>query len=609
MMRVMMRCLAMLTAVGLTWAAASASQAADVVFTMSSRETYVGVPVRIQVIVKDARQHQPPDFPEIQWADVEMQREVASAHPTSASAGFEQSVTTTYTYVVSPRQAGTFMIPPIHVDADGESFSTATMTLTALASDSGDLLYLVLVAERQSVYLGEPIDATLEIWLKPYRTTNVRMDVGDMWQYVVDEDASVWGPFADSLQGLPRNRTETRADAAGRQQDYFVYSLNRRVWPDRPGVFDADGVSIAVNYPLTVRRNRFSRLGRAYEIVESRPISTVVQRSEILVKAPPEADQPAGYRGAVGKYSIATTASPTEVSVGDPIALTLMIRGTGRMDSLQAPSLAKQESLREDFRVPEEDLAGRVNGPSKSFSLTIRPKHDEAREIPPIEFSYFDPQTQRYVVLRSDPISLDVKGSTRLPVSELVNGNDRAGARTELTRVETGLLANYGDVEAMLSQQSLSFGWGIWALAVSGPLLCITCVFVRRHRDDGAADTGLHRRRSARRSSMAALRLAEAEPDRAVAVSQVVAAVTGFIADRRNLPRGGLTRSEAINQLRAADVPEDLIKDVDRLLAECERARFHGREPTDTDVHRRDARTTLVERGRGCVNDLAGRKI
>lgn len=90
------------------------------------------------------------------------------------------------------------------------------------------------------------------------------------------------------------------------------------------------------------------------------------------MKAPPKEGQPDTFHGAVGKYTMTVTATPQEVSVGDPISLNLTIRGTGRMDSLQAPRLASQESLTANFRVPGEELAGTVSGMVKEFSQTIR---------------------------------------------------------------------------------------------------------------------------------------------------------------------------------------------------------------------------------------------
>ena len=217
--------------------------------------------------------------------------------------------------------------------ADGEQFSTSPARILAKESLKGDLLYVRLAGDPESAYVGEPVDATLEIWLKPFRTTSIRMGPTDMWLCAVDEQASTWSPIIDSLEGrFPHmhHRTETRMDANGRAQEYFVYSLTRKLWPERPGIFKADGVNVVVNYPLKVRSNSRRSFSEPYQVLEARPISAAVGESNIVMKAVPKEGRPESYRGAVGEYTIATTATPTRVSVGDPITLTLAISGTGR---------------------------------------------------------------------------------------------------------------------------------------------------------------------------------------------------------------------------------------------------------------------------------------
>ena len=601
---VMLRRPAAVVTAGLWWAAVGASFGAEVLFTVSSQEPYVGVPVQIQIIIKDATEHEAPEFPEIEDAEV---RPPGRAEPDQGRVpqGGRRERLITYTYTVIPLRAGTLTIPPIRVIADGESFSSAPIRIVAKKSEAGDLLYVRLVSQRQSVYVGEPIDVTLEIWLKPYEAKNVQIaDAEDLWLHAVDEQASTWGPFAENLEGGTRNitfPTETRPDAYGGSQRYFVYSLNRRVWPHRPGLLGADEVKVAVDYPLRVRHRRVTRVGCPHDVVESRPISAVVEDSRIVVKALPADDRPESFRGAVGKYTIMVAATPTEVSVGDPITLTLTIRGTGRMDLLQAPLLAEQETLTADFRVPDEELPGAVSGMVKSFTQTIRTKHDGVDRVPPIEFSYFDAHLEQYVTLNSDPIPLQVRESTQLPVSGLAGSRDSVGERPPLMLVESGLLANYGDVEALLRQHSMSLGWGTWGFAVSGPLLCLACWLIRWHRDRLAGDAGFRRRRSARKTALAAIRRATTDPGESPSASPIAAAVTGYLADRCNLPLGSVTRTDVISELRLRDLPEALINEVDALLAECETAQYGAsRDAVGGD---------LAELARSCVNSLERREF
>jgi len=585
-------------------AAARASFAAELLCTASSLETYVGAPVEIQVIIKNTTVYEPPAFPDIEGADVRELRREGEEYPAITRRAAGQGRTVVYTYTVTPRLVGPLTIPPIQVTADGEVFYTSPIQIVAKESEAGDLLFLELIGEHESIYVGESTQATLEIWLQPYSSSNVRLDAEEMWKYTIDEQASAWGPFAENLQGHPRGiafRAETRPNAKGDVQRYFVYSLTSEVWPEDPGAYDADGVRVVVNYPLKMRRRRSTLLGQPYGVVESRPISAVVEHSRIMVKTPPSEGRPEVFRGAVGQYTMAVTATPNEVYVGDPIALTLTIRGTGRMDLLQAPLLVSQESLTVDFRVPDEELAGTVSGETKQFTQTIRAKHDSVTSIPPIRFCYFDPQTARYVILKSDAIPLNVKEPAVSAVSPVIaDGANRAGG-TELTPVGAGLLANCSDLQALLTHQSVSVGWGTWFLVVSGPTLWMACLLARLRRDRIAGDAGLERRRSARATAVAAIGRAIADREGSAVATHVAGAVTRYVADRCDLPPGNVTRHDVVNQLRLREVPEAVINKVDELLAECEGAQYGAAE--------RGSVRDLVERARDCVNELQRRKL
>ncbi len=578
------------------WTATGVSQGADVRFGISPRETYVGAPIQVQITIDDAEAYDPPEFPEILNAEVRS----AGTSRNVRQVGRRVSTSVTYTYHVIPRRAGVLTIPPISVGADGETFTTVATKIRVLKSDKGDLLYVQLLGD-DAAYVGEPVDVTLELWLKPFEQNGVRLDERDMWQ-TIDQKNSAWGPFIANLQGRSPDvsyRTEHRPDATGRSAKYFVYTLNRTVWPERPGEFDGGGVTIVVNYPLSARRSRFMLLGR-HEITNARVISAAIEDSALTVKPLPMDDRPDGFRGAVGRYAFAVTAAPAEMSVGDPITLRLAIRGTGRLEPLQAPLLARQESLTEHFRVPDEELAGIVERGTKVFTQSIRAKHDSVTEIPPIEFSYFDPDSERYVTVQSDPIPITVKESTRLSVSRVVEGAAGPAAGTRLALADTGLLANYDDIDQLLSQQTLSIGWGSCGVVAGGPLLCAATFLVRRRRERVAGDTGFVRRRSAHRTAVGHIRRAGADGGGPV-TADIATAVTGYVADRCNLPPAGLTRADAVKELLALNVPKELVGRVDELLTECESAQYGAAAQTGAN--------DLVKRAHECVNELERRKF
>src|SRR3972149_5565899 len=113
---------------------------------------------------------------------------------------------------------------------------------------------------------------------------------------------------------------------------------------------------------------------------------------------------------------------------GDPINLLIGIVGTGPMELVQAPPLAELPELTADFKVPNEPLAGFVEGERKVFSTTIRPRKAGVSQIPAIPFSYFDPQAEKFVTVRSQPISVHVEPADTLALDAVIGRNKSATA-------------------------------------------------------------------------------------------------------------------------------------------------------------------------------------
>jgi hypothetical protein len=586
---------------GVLLAVVAIARGADVDFSISGRETYVGLPIRIQVTIKNAEDHEPPELPEIDGADVRLEGPSTQSSTLIVNGKVERTSSHTYAIVITPRRAGTLRVPSIVVSADGESRASTPTTISVRESENDGLLYLEIVGEKESVYVGEPIDVTLQVWLKPFSNRQVTLDESDMWRSCVDVRNSSWGPFADVIEsGEVRVRTDTRRDDEGRLETYYVYLLRHRVWPERPGVFDASDITVVVQYPINVRQNRFSIFAPEHSISAARPVSAQVGDVSIQVKAPPAEGRPAIYRGAVGKYSMEVTAAPTEVAVGDPITVNIAIRGTGRLELLQPPPLTEQPELTANFRVPDEKLAGTIENGVKKFSQSIRAKHDSVAEIPPIRFAYFDPQAERYKVIESDPIPIRVKETSRMAVSQVVESGAATGGRTELTLLDEGVWANYDDVSELLAGQSLVPGWGVWACTGAGPAVYLLCFALMRYSDRLRGDQGFARRRSARRTALSRVGQAAGDngSDTAAAVS---AALTGYVADRCNLPAGGVTRTDAIRQLRSRAVPAEVVDQVNALLSRCESAQYAGGGDGAAD--------DLVTGAKKCIEQLERRRF
>ena len=564
----------------------ASAHGAEVSLQVSSRETYVGVPIDIQLIISDPQQEpQPPTFPAIPGATVRFAGGPSrNSQMTIINGQMDQKVTLGYQYQLTPTKEGKLVIPPIVVEVDGKQLKTQPVAVVVTKSETGDLLLVDLKGKRKAVYVGEALDVTLQIWIRPFEDRNfhIKLSEGHLWSQI-NMDGSEWGPFLEVLQQLANRRQrpggeETlRKDSSGNERAYYRYELIKTIYPERPGKLDIGNINIVMNYPVRLGRSRdiFSMSDLA--ITQIRPVSAQVQVEPIEIKAVPAKGQPPHYRGAVGQYTISASATPTEVAVGDPITLTLTVSGTGRLDVLPPPPLPDIAELAADFKIPTDPLAGTVQGSNKVFSQSIRAKSGTVQAIPAIPFAYFDPQQEKYVTVATKPIPIVVKGAEQLSTSRIVDAGSAPRPTRSLTEVSSGILANYNEINDLLGQQTFSPGGGTAIALLAPPLLFAAIWLIQRRRHRLRTDISFARRRAARRTAMDRIKIAAKSKQDAEQAAAIEAAMTGYIADRCNLPLGGLTRAEVTERLSERRVSGEMIKEVDQFLEQCETMRYAAR--------------------------------
>ncbi len=554
----------------------ASAHAADVRLQTGGRQAFVGVPFPIAVSVTFESDHQPPTPPTIDNATVEdagSSRSNRSVQITINGRQVRSENTVTYQYRITPTQPGVLRIPRIEVVADGETLQTQATAVQVSEIELGELMLLEVTASKDTVYVGEPVNVTLALWLKPYQQGNLQLDYQDMWS-LVNDDVSDWGRFQEVIANKQVTaRTSRRVNDEGNAVVYYVYELERIIWPERPGELDVGDVRVIAEYPLHLTRDRSMSffMSGGLRVAQSKPIAATIGDMPVTVKPIPEQGRPPYYQGAVGSADITASAAPTSARVGDPITLNLTIKGGGRLETLQAPRLADLPELTERFHVADDPLPGIIQDDTKRFTQSIRALSEDVTEIPPIPYAYFDPQQERFVTVHTDPIPLDIEAAERMSTAQIVEGgSERVGGSNRLTRLSRGIEANYTDVDDLLAQQRFQPDGTVAAIAAGAPLVYFACALGMRRRRRLLHDVSGRRRRNARKSALAHLRQGQDDP--AVAAQ----ALLGYIADRWDLPAGGLTRAEAVGRLQSARIDPEIVQQTDDLLCACEAAEFGG---------------------------------
>lgn len=575
--------------VGLWAAAAAATQAATVHVSVSPDEILLGEGLIVEVSVINAEEHEPPYWPKLE--DFTITGQSSPSIHTSWINGVS-SKKHIYRYQLTAKREGRLTIPSLVVSADGVDHKTKPVEILVTESRTGKPFFVELLTNKTDVYVQEPLELTLNIWIRPFQQGRLVLKQADMLQMI--RKNSQWGVFAQAVETTKVTASSRKhADQDGTEHTYYVYQWKQTVWPERAGPLELEPVTIPMDYPVLLEQDFF----RGLIVSKSRAFIETPELPKITVKPIPEADRPKIYPkgGAVGTFAMKVTAKPTEVRVGDPITLQIRITGTGRLEYVAAPPLNEVPELVENFKVHEEPLPGQIENGAKVFTQSIRAKSAAVSEIPPIPFAFFDPKTEQFRTIHSNPIPLKVEAASE------VNATDVVAAATDrktrlLTEAGGGLLANYSDPSELLATQTLEGGWGWLILMGLCPVAYAVTFLTTRQRRRLREDVGLARRRSAKRHAREKLSRARTSADPGERASLVATAVLTYIADCLNLPVGGMTRPDALDRLRRHHVDPNVLERTDALLAACEAARFAGRREAPADA--------LLGPAHQCVKEL-----
>ncbi|MEI6675971.1 MAG: hypothetical protein WCO57_12430 [Verrucomicrobiota bacterium] len=121
---------------------------------------------------------------------------------------------------------------------------------------------------------------------------------------------------------------------------------------------------------------------------------------------------PAGFDNAIGSFALIANCSETEVREGDPVALDIIVTGSGNLDTLRPPRLQEPKGWKvyEATATQRGDERRRLSG-SVIFQQLIKPLELQTA-IPTFRLTYFDPALNQYRTATTAPIPLKISPST-----------------------------------------------------------------------------------------------------------------------------------------------------------------------------------------------------
>lgn len=450
-------------------------------------------------------------------------------------------------YRVKALSPGTLIIGPVSITVNGQVHQTAPITVEVHAGafvprpdpepDSPSLsvsetFFAEAEVDNPNPYIGQQIDYIFKFssalgFVSPPRYTSPPF-VG-FW-HLAETGSRRYNVFLD-------------------ERRYGVIELSTALFPTVTGTLEI-GPTL-YGFPSTGFRSR-------------RQLETNSVRVDVR---PLPSGAPAGFDGAVGQLDISASVDVASAAVNDPVTLTVIVSGAGNIETLPDPRLPDVAGWRAFAGPPAVDtqtVDGKIMG-SRSIERIFVPTAEGEFVIPAISYSYFDPETELYQTISTDPITVSVTPG------RIAEPPPQQSARDQVERVG----ADIRHIMPAPASLELPKGpvverplyWAAWTL----PLLAVLAaggwkLLGNARRRRAAAGIAAHTQAI---MSLDIARQRDGDPhDAAVAV------LTSYLAEMLGQPVAGLTHRALAQLLAARGVDADMVERVESHIAASERVRF-----------------------------------
>jgi len=248
----------------------------------------------------------------------------------------------------------------------------------ATPADSDGLL-LEVTTDPAQIYLHETVSLTVTLLTGAQAVRNI--------QY----PRLTGTGFTLAEFGLPRQRTLGRDG-----RDFSVYQFTTTLTPTRSGELRLGPAELGCELLAPA-----AGPAAFYGSTEARRVTLRSTAIPLTVLPLPLRGRPAGFSGAVGRFSVTRSALPAAVQAGEPVTVRTVIRGTGNLqafacDPVSAPGLQNYPPHRE------------LGGASLVCEQVVIPDSPAVREIPAVTVHFFDPRSQRYRSSAAAALALQV---------------------------------------------------------------------------------------------------------------------------------------------------------------------------------------------------------
>ncbi len=504
-----------------------------------------------------------------------------------------RSSSTSFTYILAPRKTGHLTIGSASVKVGGKTVMSRPVSFNAQAASGKAGQSSSSKARQQSggsynsdiQQTGSPVtERDLFIDVTPSRT-KVHEQEAVLLTYRIHARVGVAlsntqlttkpdfkGLISQDIP-LPNNQIETHIEHRANGTYKTGTLLQYVVFPQQSGKITIPSISfdctvIQQDHDMNIAEAFFNG-GGTIGVNVKRKVAPIT----LDVQALPQ-PKPAGYAGAVGKFSIKGQLINQGVRTNDVATYRITLSGTGNTKLITAPQVTFPKDFdtfdaktNDKTKVTPNGMSGDV-----TFDYTFVPRNVGKYTIPATEFVYYDTEANAYRTLTIPAFTIDVKKGDK--------------SRSDVDKQLALLQSDIHDIHKVDASNARLFtksamlnwnSWGYWLTTIILLIIFAVALKVLSAFAGNRADTVGRKRRGAAKQSQRLLAEAEKQINDADGrnfYATIARAVQQYVADTFNVGTAELTKEHMAELLAGKGVSPNDVEAFIKLLDECEMAQY-----------------------------------
>ncbi|MDP2039134.1 MAG: BatD family protein [Ignavibacteria bacterium] len=483
-------------------------------------------------------------------------------------------------YILQPSSVGEFTIGPASIDLAGKTYSTQPIKIKVekgtpqqqQQSSSGGYnqqelaksVFIVAEANKSRVMQGEQITVTYKLYTK-LNIASPQITKLPSYEGFWSEEI---GPIKQINFDLEMYRGERFRVAKIKQVALFA---------SKTGTLNV--TPFELNVPVIVKKKRtgndvFDEFFNDSFFGRSETVQFLAKSNTLKVQVDAlPSGAPASFNGAVGNFTFRAEIDKENVTANESITLRMNLSGSGNIKLLNVP----QPQLPGGFEKYEPKTVENINRSAvvsgqKIIDYLIVPRSSGTKEIPPVEFTYFNPSSKKYVTLKSQTFKINVRPG----VGGEAASNNFAKEDVKLLSQDIRYI-KLSDFNLEPKQEITFIKPWFW-LSIVLPLFGLIGAFVYKTKQDKLhGNVQLLKFQKAEKEARKRLKLAKVALDSQQTTnfySEISFALFGYLEDKLSIQKSEFTLDGAVEKLQRKTVNDALIQHVKQIAERCEFARF-----------------------------------